>query len=109
MSQFVDIGKPLNDPRERLILNTSTIKSFSIVSRMGKQKNSVEFPDTNSEFLLSIELKSGENYFVELDGMSNGPGEELYQPSQPDQVMDEFLSVVIDELMDSLDMGSLKS
>lgn len=109
MSQFLDIGNPLNDPRERLIVNTSRITCFSIVSRMGESSSYGPIPETNSEFLLLVELKSKEKYVVELDGLLDEVDSELYQPSSPDQIMDEFLSSVVNELKGTIEIQSLLS
>lgn len=109
MSEFIDLGNPINDPVERLILNASTIKSFKVISRMNNEFSSVSLPETDSEFFLLVTLKNDEEYLFELDGTMDVEETELYEPSQPDRIMDEFLSTVVDQFKDQLEIKSLRS
>lgn len=108
MSQFIDIGNPLNTPRERLILNVSTIKSFSIISRMNSDVSNWSLPESDSEFFLVVTLKNDEEYLVELDGLLDQDEDQLYQPDEPDRIMDEFLSTLVKEFQDQLDIKSIQ-
>lgn len=109
MDQFIDIGNPLNDPSERLILNVTTIKSFSIISRMNGDFSGWTLPETDSEFFLVVSLKNEEEYLVELDDVVDVEEDHLYEPERPDRIMDEFLSTVVREFQDELDIKKLKN
>ena len=108
LTDFVDLGNPINDPVERLILNSSTIKSMKIISRMNGEWSSLSLPESDSEFFLLVTLTNEEEYLFELDAVAETTDSGLYQPERPDQMMDEFLSTVVEQLKDQLDIKSLR-
>lgn len=108
MAEFIDIGRPVNDPSERLILNASTVKSFSIVSRMGNQLNSHSLPESDSEFFMIVTLKNDEEYLIELDGFVEAEDQDLYRPEEPERMMDEFLSTLVDQLDEKINVNRLR-